>query len=52
MENNNHNCRINNEKTTKNNNFEDKTKVIGSTPNDNNILDKETVVLLNYLSNF
>ena len=34
---------INNEKTTANNNFEDKIKVIRSTPNDNNdnnILDK------------
>ena len=29
-----------------------KQKIIGSTPNDNNILDVEVVVPLKYLSNF
>ena len=32
--------------------FECKTKIIGRTPNDNNILDAEVVALLKYLSSF
>ena len=39
--------KINNKKT-----FEYKTKLKGSTPNDNNTLDTEVVLPLKYLSNF
>ena len=49
--NNNNNNRINNNITTSKS-FEYKTKIIGSTPNNNNILDTEAVVPLKYLSNF
>ena len=40
---------INSNKTTTSKSFEYKTKIIGSTPN---ILDKEVVVQLKYVSNF
>ena len=43
---------INNNKTTTSKSFEHKTKIIGSTPNSNNILDAEAVVPLKFLSNF
>ena len=43
---------INNNKTIANKFFEYKTKLIGSTPDDNNVLDTAVVVLLKYLSNF
>ena len=43
---------INNNKTTTSKSFEYKTKTIGSTSNDNNILDAEFAVPLEYLSNF
>ena len=46
-ENNGANNRINNNKTITSKSFEYKTKLIGSTPNDNNILDAEVVVPLN-----
>ena len=46
------NYRKNNNKTTRSKSFEDKTKIIGRTPNDNNILHTEVVVSLKYLSNF
>ena len=46
------NNRINNNKTITSKSFEFKTKLKGSTPDDNNILDAEVVVPLNYLSNF
>ena len=46
------NYRINNNKITTNKSFEYKTKIKGSTPNDNNILDVEVVVPLKNLSNF
>ena len=42
---------INNNKTITSKSFEYKTKLIGGTPNNNNILDGE-VVSLNYLSSF
>ena len=45
------NYRINSKKTTSKS-FEYKTKITGSTPADNNILQKEVVVPLKYLSNF
>ena len=51
-ENNNNNYKINNDKAIKNKSLEYKTKILGSTPNDNNILDTEVVVLLKDLSNF
>ena len=51
-ENNPANNRINNNKTITNKSFEYKTKLIGSTSDDNNILDAEVVVPLTYLSNF
>ena len=44
--------RMNKNKTTTSKSFENKTKIIGSTPNNNNILDAEVVIPLNYLSNF
>ena len=46
------NNRINNNKTIRSKSFEYKTKLIGSTPSDNNILDTEVVVPLKYLSDF
>ena len=46
------NNRINNNKTIRSKSFEYKTKLIGSTPSDNNILDTEVAVPLKYLSNF
>ena len=47
------NYQINNNKTiTSNFFFEYKTQLIGSTPNDDNKLNAEDVVPLNYLSNF
>ena len=51
-ENNADNNRINNEKTVASKYFEYKTKLIGSTPNNSNILDAEVVVPPKYLSNF
>ena len=50
--NNNNNNRINNNKTTASKTFEYKTKIIKSIPNDSNILVKEVVVPLRYLTNF
>ena len=46
------NYRINSNKTTTSRSFKYKTKMIRSTPNDNNRLDTEVVVPLKYLSNF
>ena len=46
------NKRRNSNKTITSKSFEYKTKLIGSTPDDNNILDAEVVVPLKYLSNF
>ena len=46
------NYRINNNKITASKSFENKTKIIGKTPNDNDILDVEVVIPLKYLSNF
>ena len=46
------NNRINNNKTITSKSFEYKKKVIGSTSNNNNILDIEVVVPLKYLSRF
>ena len=46
------NFRINNNKTITSKSFEYKTKLIGSTPNNNNILDADVAVPLKYLSNF
>ena len=52
-ENNAANNRINNNKTITSKSFECKTKLIGTTPNNNsNLLDAEVVVPLKYLSNF
>ena len=51
-ENNADNYRINNSKTITSKSFEYKTKLIGSTPNDNNTLNADIVVPLKYLSNF
>ena len=44
--------KINNNKTIASKSFEYKTKLIGSTPNDNNTLNVEVVVPLKNLSNF
>ena len=44
--------RINNNKTTTSKSFEYKTKIIGSTPDNNSRLDAEVVSPLKYLSNF
>ena len=49
---NSNNNSMKNSKTTTSKSFEYKTKIIGSTPNDNSILDAEVVVSLTYLSNF
>ena len=46
------NYRINSNKTATSRSFKYKTKIIESTPNDNNRLDTEVVVPLKYLSNF
>ena len=46
------NFRINNNKTTTSKFFEYKTKLIGSTPNNDSRLGAEVVVPLKYLSNF
>ena len=43
---------INNDKTMKSKSFECKTKIIGSTPNNNSRLNAEFVALLKYLSIF
>ena len=51
-ENNTANNRINNNKTIASKSFEYKKKLMGSTPEDNNILDAEVVIPLKYLSNF
>ena len=48
----NNNNRITNKKTIKIKSFDYKTELIGSTPNNNNILNAEFVVPLKYLSNF
>ena len=50
-ENNAANNRINNNKAITSKFFEQNTKLIGSTPNKNNILDAEVVAPLKYLSN-
>ena len=50
--NNANNNRINNNKTVTRKSFEYKTKIIGRTPNSNNILDAKDVAPLKYLSNF
>ena len=42
----------NNNKILTSKSFEHKTKLIGSSPNDNNTLDAEVVVPVKYLSNF
>ena len=41
-----------NNKITTSKSFEYETKIIGYTSNNNNVLDAEFVILLNYLSNF
>ena len=46
------NNRINNNKMITSRSFEYKTKLIWSTPNDNNTFDAEVVVQLIYLNNF
>ena len=51
-ENNNVDYRENNNKTTASKLYVYKTKITGSTPNDNNVLNTEVVVLLKYPSNF
>ena len=51
-ENNDDDNKINNNKTITSKIFEYKTKRIGRTPDDNNTLKAEFVVLLTYLSNF
>ena len=43
---------INNNKTATSKSFEYMTKIIGSTPNNNNILDTEVVVALKHLTHF
>ena len=47
----NHNA-INSNRTATSKSFEYRSKIIGSTPNNNNILDAEVVVPLKYLSKF
>ena len=51
-ENNYDNYIVNNKKTTLSKSFEYKTKIIGSTQINNNILDTQVVILLKNLSNF
>ena len=43
--------KINNDKNTKSKSFSYKTKIIDSTPDDNNLLETEIVVPLKYTSN-
>ena len=43
---------VNNKKTTASKSFEYKTKIIGSTQINNNILDTQVVILLKNLTNF
>ena len=50
--NNNNNNRLNNNKTITSKSFTYKTKIIGSTPDNENRLNEEVVVPLKYLSNF
>ena len=45
------NCRINNKKTVTSKSFKYKTKIIGGTSDDENTLDTEVAVPLEYLSN-
>ena len=52
IENNADDSRINNNKAITSKSFEYKTKSIGSTPEDNNILDAKVVAPLKHLSNF
>ena len=52
IENNADNYRINKNKTIASKSFKYKTKIIGSTPNDNNTLDAEVIDPLKYFSNF
>ena len=49
---NNDDSKINNNKTIASKSFEYKTKIIGNTTNNNNILNEEVVVPLKYLTNF
>ena len=51
-ENNADNNKINNNKTIISKSFKYKTEVMGRTPDDNQTLDTEAVVLLKYFSNF
>ena len=51
-ENNNDDCKVNNGKTTTSKFFEYKSKIIESTPANNNILDTDVDVPLKYLINF
>ena len=51
-ENNNDDYKVNNGKTTASKFFEYKSKIIESTPADNNILDTDVDVPLKYLINF
>ena len=51
-EKNNVDYRVNNNKTTTSKSFVYKTKITGSTPNDNNVVNIEVVVLQKYPSNF
>ena len=51
-ENNDAGYRINNNKTTTGKSFVYKTKITGSTPNHNNVLNTEVMALLKYPSNF
>ena len=46
------NCRIKNNRTTTSKSFEYRTKVIGKTLADHDILDTKVIVALKYLSNF
>ena len=51
-ENNDDDSKINNNRTITSKSFEYRTKLIGSTPDDNSILGANVVALLKYLSNF
>ena len=51
-ENNDDDYRVNNNKTTTNKSFQYKTKIIGSTPENNSRLDAEVVVPLKYFEKF
>ena len=50
--NNDDDSKINNNRTITSKSFEYRTKLIGSTPDDNSILGANVVALLKYLSNF